>query len=280
MNESVRKAAFAGKFYPSNPMQLNQVIGNIYNAEKSRINKSLYNKKIIGGIVPHAGYVFSSYEAVHFFDILKNSSVKYDTAVIINPNHSGYGTGRFNTSGYDFWETPYGLLETDKEFSELLEIPEYNGAHDYEHSGEVQLPLLQYFYSQPIKIVLVTMNQQNKENADILAQKIHAAVEKTGRKVILIASSDFSHYETPQEGYRKDQFIVNAIQNHNTDEIYNSVKLHNISACGFGPMMTLIEYARLASNDFDISLLRRGNSGEVHQSKEVVDYISFLCFEK
>lgn len=124
------------------------------------------------------------------------------------------------------------------------------------------------------------MNQQNKENAEILAQKIDRAVKKTGRNAIIIASSDFSHYETPQEGYRKDQFIVDAILNQNTDELYTSVKLHNISACGFGPMMVLIEYARIASTGFDFSLLRRGNSGDVHQSKEVVDYISFLCFEK
>lgn len=280
MNSSIRKAAFAGKFYPSNPLQLKQLIEDVYNSEKDKINKSLYNKSIIGGIVPHAGYIFSAYQAVHFYDSLKNSTMKYDTAVIINPNHSGYGTGRFNTCNYNYWETPFGLLETDKEFSDLLDIAQYNGAHDYEHSGEVQLPMLQYFYSQPIKIVLITMNQQNKENAEILAQKIHTAVNKTGRKTIIIASSDFSHYETAQEGFRKDQFIVDAILNHNTEEIYNNVKLHNISACGFGPMMVLIEYARLASDDFNISLLRRGNSGEIHQSKEVVDYISFLFFEK
>ncbi len=66
MNSSIRKAAFAGKFYPSNPVQLKQLIEDVYNAERDKINKSLYSKNIIGGRVPHAGYVFSAYQAVHF----------------------------------------------------------------------------------------------------------------------------------------------------------------------------------------------------------------------
>ncbi len=279
MIKNIKGATFAGRFYPSSRESLTDLIEFTWKAESNSFDTSLYEKKIIGGIVPHAGYIYSSRQAIHFYNTLKNSKFNYDTAIIINPNHTGFGTGLFNISNYEYWMTPLGKIKVDKEFSDLLDIDVYNPAHDNEHSGEVQLPLLQYFYEKSIKIVVITLNKQCSETAKLLATKIYNAEKKTGRSIILIASSDFTHYETPEIGFKKDQYAVDAIMEFDSEKLCCEVKTHDISACGFGTIATLIDYAKLKSSNPKIAVLKRGHSGEVQNSREVVDYISFLCFE-
>jgi MEMO1 family protein len=94
----------------------------------------------------------------------------------------------------------------------------------------------------------------------------------------LIASSDFTHYESPITGFKKDQYVIDPILKFDSEGVYNAVNNHHVTVCGFGPIMTLLEYARLIDEKAAIRILKRGNSGEVYPSNEVVDYISFLCY--
>lgn len=273
-----RKAVYAGRFYPDTAKNLEQLLSKIMLAETTKIDRSLSSKQLLGAVVPHAGYIYSAYEAVHVFEILKNSTEQFDTFIIINPNHTGTGHTDFNISSADYWETPLGQIPTDREFSEALSIEINDQAHQNEHSGEVQLPFLQYFLPYTFKIVMITMNRQTADNAQKLANTIIETVHKTHRKVFLIASSDFSHYEQPDEGFRKDQLVVNELLKFNIEGIYQQVKKHHITACGYGPIMTLAAYSKLAVAHPNIQQLRRGHSGEIYPSNEVVDYISFLCY--
>lgn len=279
MNPTIRNAIFTGSFYPGTATDLRQLVQDVYRVEKDSINTRLSKRPLIGGIVPHAGYAYSGYEAIHFYDILKQSGQHFDTIVIINPNHTGYGTGWYNTSTYSFWETPLGQVEADHEFLEALDIVANNKAHSLEHSGEVQLPFLQLYAPAPFAVAMITMNRQTVSSAFSLAAKIQQAAVQTENSVLVIASSDFSHYEPPQTGLKKDQFVIDQILNRNSQKLYDAVQEHHVSACGYGPIMALIEYSRLVGHKPAIELLRRGNSGEVYPSNEVVDYISFLCYE-
>jgi AmmeMemoRadiSam system protein B len=280
MNASVRKAAVAGRFYPGDSSSLIKLMDQILSAEKDKIDLNLLSHPIVGGIVPHAGMVYSGFQAVCFYEILKQSNQRFDTIVIVNPNHSGRGSGAFNTSDYNYWETPLGKIETDLDFMDALGIQAYNPAHDYEHSGEVQLPFLQHIYSHPFLLVMITMNEQNTESAALLALKIHQAAIKTQRKILLIASSDFTHYESPENGFRKDQYVIDPILQFDSEEVYRAVKKYHVTTCGYGPMMTLLNYARLIDEKPAIKILKRGHSGEVYPSNEVVDYVSFLCYRQ
>lgn len=279
MNTTIRNSIFTGSFYPGIASDLRQLVQDVYRVEKDKIKLRLAKRKLIGGIVPHAGYSYSGYEAIHFYDILKQSGQHFDTIVVINPNHTGYGTGSYNTSTYQFWETPLGQVKADHEFLEALDIVADNKAHSLEHSGEVQLPFLQLYALAPFAVAMITMNQQTVSSAVSLAAKIQQAAEQTKNRILVIASSDFSHYELPQTGLQKDQFVVDQILAKNTQKLFDAVQDHHVSACGYGPIMVLIEYARLVGHKPAMELLRRGNSGEVFPSKEVVDYISFLCYE-
>lgn len=87
----IRQPAVAGTFYPGTKAAIVNLVSRILQKESVTIQRELSEKRIIGAIVPHAGYMFSAYQAVHFFEILKNSGRKFETFFIVNPNHSGYG---------------------------------------------------------------------------------------------------------------------------------------------------------------------------------------------
>ena len=101
----IRKPAVSGKFYPSKSEEIDKLLQNILKVETPYIKAELSKKRIIGAIVPHAGYIYSAYQAVHFFQILKESKQIFDTFIIVNPNHTGYGN-EISVDDNDFWETP------------------------------------------------------------------------------------------------------------------------------------------------------------------------------
>jgi AmmeMemoRadiSam system protein B len=275
----IRKASFAGKFYPSDKIQISKLLDKIVSTEKSKIDYSLTDKKMFGAVVPHAGYIYSAYQAIHFFELLKNSKEHYDTFVIIHPNHTGYGS----LIGLDVnqeWETPYGSVPVDQSFYEYLNFPVSELAHKYEHSGEVIIPMLQHFLNYPFSILPICLSQQNQENAQNIAKAIYEANKQLNKKIMIIASSDFSHYVDPKEGERLDNYVISQILLLNSDMVFKEVRSKNISVCGFGPIMTLIDYSKLVSTHPKAKILRRGHSGEIHASNEVVDYVSILVYEE
>lgn len=273
-----RKAAFAGRFYPDNKFELDKMLHQILFEEKPHINLSLSEKEIIGAVVPHAGYMFSAYQAIHFFKILSQSQKQFDTFIIINPNHTGYGKA-ISLDENDFWDSPYGIAEIDKELYELLSLPELSEAHKHEHSGEVMLPILQYFIKYPFKIAPITILNQSHENAEILANKIYNANKILNKKICVIASSDFSHFVHPDKGKQLDKLVIDEILELNASGVDEQVKRNNISVCGYGPIMTLIEYSKLIANNPKAEILKIGHSGEIIPSDEVVDYVSMLFFD-
>lgn len=273
-----RQAAVAGKFYPGTTKEISHQLDKILQKEKPFIDLSLSNKKIIGAIVPHAGYMYSAYQALHFFEILKHSHQQFDTFFIINPNHTGYGA-EISLDDNDYWDSPFGKVEIDKDFYDFLDFSESEDAHRFEHSGEVMLPLLQYSLEYPFKIVPVTISDQNPKNAQFIAQNIIKANNILKRKICIIASSDFSHFVNPDEGKALDQFVIDEILNFNPEGVFQQVQDKNISVCGFGPIMTLMEYAGLITNEPQVEILKIGHSGEIMPSNEVVDYVSMLFYE-
>ena len=274
----IRKAAVAGRFYPDNVSELDQQLHDVRKRELPLINGSLSKHTILGGVIPHAGYMFSAYQAIHFFEILRLSEQQFDTFVIVNPNHTGYGP-EIALEENDFWETPYGKVEIDKVFHGFLNFAESGEAHKFEHSGEVIVPLLQYSLDYDFRIVPITMFRQDPQNAKLLAESLFDASQHLHKRICLIASSDFSHFVSPEEGKRLDGFVLKQIQEFNSFGVFKEVREKNISVCGYGPIMTLMEYAMLAGQEPKTNILKSGHSGEVHPSNEVVDYTSILFYQ-
>ncbi len=273
-----RSPVVAGSFYPGTKKEIDNLLDRIFSFEKRNIRTDLSAMDLIGAIVPHAGYIFSAYEAVHVFEILSKSPVKYDTFFIINPNHTGYGR-EIEVDSNENWQTPLGSVEIDTDFVDNLDLPVSNTAQASEHSAEVMLPFLQKWLSYPFKIVPICILRQNPLTSKEIAEKIFKANQLLKKKIFIIASSDFSHYVDPQKGKEKDTLVLNEIEKLDSGHLYDTVIRNRISVCGYGPIMTLIEYARLVSRKPETKILARGNSGKTMPSSSVVDYVSVLFYQ-
>ncbi|MEI6857632.1 AmmeMemoRadiSam system protein B [Psychrilyobacter sp.] len=160
--------------------------------------------------------------------------------IIVNPSHTGYGEA-ISLDINEVWGSPMGALEIDLDFEKELDLLYSKDAHKYEHSGEVILPFLKYFIESEFKIVPITMKIQTYKNAKYLAEKIDKIAKKQGKKILVIVSSDFSHYEKKEVGYKLDQLAIDRIMERDSQGVENTVEEYNLSICGYGPIMTLLE---------------------------------------
>lgn len=274
---STRQAEVAGTFYPDDADKISQLLRKTISFEELKIDKKILPKQIIGGIVPHAGYNYSANEAVHFFHYLKKWNSVIDTFIILNPSHSG-AKNEISLDTHEAWNTPYGDVKVDKDLMNFMDIPRASDAQHDEHSTEVILPYLQFFLDYNFKIIPITMRKQGYKCARSLAEKIYKANQVKNKKIAIIASTDFSHYERPEVGFYNDNLVVNRILNNSIRGLYDTIHENNISVCGYGPIMTLMFYSRMISSNYKVEILARGNSAKYSDEDLVVDYVSALFY--
>ncbi|MEN8201324.1 MAG: AmmeMemoRadiSam system protein B [Bacteroidota bacterium] len=273
-----RSAIVEGRFYPSSK---NRIFGQIREIEQE--DRFRYTgtepKRIFGAVLPHAGHIYSGYQTVPFFQLLRKLEIYPDTFVIIHPNHNGIGS-RLAIDDSDVWSNAIGDVSLDRDLAEIMKLPYDRLAHSREHSAEVIIPFLQYFMpAHSFSIVPVCMMDQDFESASLVAARIGMAVKQTKRNIMVIASCDFSHFLSPEEGASCDQLVLDRIQARDAAGIERIVKQKHISVCGYGPIMSLMEYAGSISPEYEIQILARGHSGEVIPSREVVNYISMIMYQ-
>ncbi|MBC7129952.1 AmmeMemoRadiSam system protein B, partial [Candidatus Bathyarchaeota archaeon] len=158
----VRHPYVAGAFYEASPQLLRKQIEQcfLHKLGPKATPQVADNgpRRIIGLISPHAGYMYSGPVAAHAYYSLAMDG-RIDLAVILGPNHSGYGSA-LAIMREGVWRTPLGDVEVDREvadeivkLSNIVDVDEV--AHRYEHSIEVQIPFLQYIYDSAFRIVPV-----------------------------------------------------------------------------------------------------------------------------
>jgi AmmeMemoRadiSam system protein B len=272
-----RSAAVEGRFYPPTKQRIFDQIRMIENAGRYP-GQEIRIEKVIGAVLPHAGHIYSGHQTVPFFQLLRKHGQYPETFVIIHPNHTGYGLP-LAIDDSDVWSNSIGEISLDREFAGAMDLPCDRMAHAREHSAEVIIPFIQYYLEEcPFGIVPVCMGDQGYDQAALVAESILKARNATGRKILVLASSDFSHYLAPEEGRRRDQFVLDEILARNASGVEQAVKRHRISVCGYGPIMALMDYAGSLHSDYGIHILARGSSGDVAQAPEVVDYISMIFY--
>jgi len=274
---SVRYPAVAGTFYPDDASNINLMLNEVISIEKNKINKELIPNEIIGGIVPHAGYKYSAYEAIHFFHFIKNASKKFETFLIINPCHY-QSEEDISMDIHTSWSTPIGTVPLDLDLMEFINLPRTQMAQQGEHAAEVILPYLQFFLDYPFKIIPISMSKQSYKSARKLAEMIFKANQVVKRRIAIIASSDFSHQVRPEVGFYNDNLVINRIINNSIRGLYDTIQENNISVCGYGPIMTLMFYSRMLDPNYKVEILARGNSAKYSETELVVDYVSALFY--
>jgi len=232
----IREPVVAGQFYPASPSELRAII-------KDFVDEKAVKGEVIGLISPHAGYIYSGSVAGAVI-----SRIKFrDTFIIMGPSHTGRGKPlSIMTEGV--WKTPLGEVDIDSELAKQIlatssYLEEDHLAHQYEHSLEVQLPFLQYF-KPDIRIVPITFSYGSGAAYKEIGKTIARAIKELNREVVLIASSDMTHYEPQESAQSKDNQAIEAIVNLDEDELLKRVEELNISMCGYAPAVSLISAAK------------------------------------
>ncbi|MBN2735173.1 MAG: AmmeMemoRadiSam system protein B [Methanomicrobiaceae archaeon] len=258
-----RRATFAGMFYPDNPALLKRELDAFFKDVSDD-----YRGNPLGIVSPHAGITYSGLTAAYAY-----SSVKRDfsgTFIVVGPSHAGYPDCVSTLS----WETPLGIVENDFFLSKKLSkvIIEDNFAHaQRENSLEVQMPFIKFRFPDA-KVVAVLMGNQSRTNALAMAEAIYNTVSDTKSDVIVVASSDFSHYVPVSRALKYDEYAIDALKNLNTTEFYRRIFDEDISACGYGPITVMVEYCRLKGAKRGV-LLNYSTSGDVTKDYlQVVGY--------
>jgi hypothetical protein len=270
----VRSPCQAGAFYSGTKSSLTKQIESCFlhkfgPGKLPEVNRK--GKRNIAAVVcPHAGYMYSGAVAANSYYAMANDGVP-KTCVIIGPNHTGMGSGvSLMTEGA--WETPIGVspIDTDlaksiREQANIIDIDE--SAHRLEHSIEVQLPFIQYVYGLDVKLVPICMMMQDLTTSCEVGEAISNAVN--GSNVVIIASSDMTHYESQAAASKKDRLAIESILTLDEESLQKVVESQNISMCGYGPITAAIRASKLLVAR-TASLLCYKTSGDITQDKSAV----------
>lgn len=275
MSTAVREAAVAGRFYPANAQHLRAEIETFTTAPAQAAAEPKITA--IGCVVPHAGYVYSGAVAGAVYRRLKLPK-RY---IILCPNHTGQGEPLAIMSE-GVWHTPLGDAHIDEELAAQLKsrftlLREDAEAHRYEHALEVQLPFLQVLRPD-FRFVPITVGTGHYEALSALGVSISAAVGEAGEPVMVIASSDMNHYESDEVTRIKDRRAIDRVLALDPRGLFDTVREHNISMCGFGPTVAMLTAARKLGAT-KAELIRYGTSGDVSGDRDmVVGYAGIAVF--
>ena len=275
-----RLPAVSGIFYPSNPFELRKTIEQSFLDRKfgpGTITTADQRRRIFGLVSPHAGYAYSGSVAANGFCQISN--MEFETIIITGPNHYGIGSGVATMRGIP-WETPMGKVELNDEFIDriskdsIIDVDDFS--HSRDHCLEVQLPFLQYMKNSSFNIVPVILMLQDIETAREVGRLISRTMNTENTKGLIIASSDFTHYEPNVEAHRKDLELINAISSLDVTSFYETLERLDISACGYGAIASVM----IAAKELGATrgeLLRYATSGDVTgDMSSVVGYASII----
>jgi AmmeMemoRadiSam system protein B len=267
--EMVRAPAVAGLFYEKTPDALRKNIDEMLKLVKLPKVKGTVRALIS----PHAGYVYSGFTAAHAFKLLEEQ--QYDCVIAVGPSHREYfdGISVYSGSAYD---TPLGKVPINNEVRSALLQDEKNifaslSGHRSEHSLEVQLPFLQSVLRE-FSFVPIIMGDQRRK----LCEQLSAALARVmiDRNILLLASSDLSHFHSYDEAVRLDRRVINEVRRFNSDAFIDELENKSFEACGGGPIAVALKTAQLVGAT-RAEILHYCNSGDITgDKKEVVGYLA------
>ncbi|MCZ7381094.1 MAG: MEMO1 family protein [Candidatus Methanoperedens sp.] len=247
----MRAPAVSGQFYPRSKNDLDREISRCFEGVPPG------ERQVLGGVVPHAGYIYSGNTAAFVYSALP----KADTFVFLGPNHTGYGSP-VSVSG-ESWSTPLGEVASDGEFIKALPkriIDLDETAHKYEHSIEVQLPFLQHRF-EDFSIVPICMGMQDEETALDVGMELAEAVRKVNKRIVIIASSDFTHYKPDKMARENDAYYISSILEFDIPGFYRKLYERSASVCGYGPIAAMLTATKNLGAK-KASLLKYSTSGD------------------
>lgn len=272
----LRPPAVAGQFYPEDPTQLAEMVDKFLD----NVRQEETPGKLIALIAPHAGYIYSGQVAAFAYNQIKGK--QYDTVVLIGLGHRG-SPGMVSIFPAGVYETPLGRVPVNGEIAakimmdhrDLIKYHEWADAP--EHCLEVQLPFLQRILKD-FKIVPILITECSLKDCQIVARAVAEACR--GQNVLLVASSDLSHYPRYEDAVRVDKETMQSwlsldpgkILAKDRELMAQGIESLHCTACGRDAVITTIMAAKLLGADA-VRLLKYANSGDVSGDRSrVVGY--------
>ena len=280
-----RQPVAAGRFYPADKETLTKDISRLFEICK----KTPVNRDVRAIISPHAGYIYSGRIAAAAFSVISKSAV-YKNIFIIGSSHIMYFDGASVYNSGDFI-TPLGKLTVNKEIANKLIMNNkvFNfptDAHLQEHSIEVQLPFIQFYFKDHPTIVPVIIGTDNESTVKRISEALKPYFTPEN---LFIISSDFSHYPPYKDAVETDSLTATSILTANPQTFLNTLKQNSAkhikglatSMCGWTSGLALL-YLAEGSNNLEFKLIDYCNSGDSPNvgKDEVVGYNAIALFEK
>ncbi len=273
--KEIREPIFAGSWYPGEPEILSRDVRRyLENAKKERLEG-----EIVALISPHAGYIYSGQVAAYAYKLIEGKV--FDSVVVVAPSHRALfkGASLYDRGGY---RTPLGVVPIDTELSQKMmerrkEIQFLPEAHSQEHSLEIQIPFLQVVLKSFRLIPIVMEPYWSWETCQSLASAIAETVR--GKNVLLIASSDLSHFHSYDEAVKLDKIVLNHIERFDPEGLNRDLRSNRCEACGGGPVISIMLAAKaLGANQGKV--LKYLNSGDVTGDRSrVVGYAAGVFYK-
>jgi len=264
----LRRPAVADQFYPGDPSSLRYMIDGYLKGHPQP-------KKALVAVSPHAGYVYSGRVAGQ---VLGGVEIPR-RVVVLGPNHRGMGAEAAVMSQGQ-WLTPLGQVELDGELGALLEqncamVQEDSLAHQFEHSLEVQIPFLQVLRRDFLLLPLCLGHLGYNDCLEV-GQGLAKAIRATGEPVLMVASTDMTHYESAEAAKEKDSKAIERILALDPRGLYDTVRGLGITMCGVLPTtVAMISAKELGASEAE--LVAYTNSGETSGDyQQVVGYAGLV----
>jgi hypothetical protein len=277
--DDIRPPAVAGQFYPADPAALRAALdGFMRDAVPARVDGPA------ALVVPHAGYIYSGQIAADAYR--QAAAAPVDTVVILGTNHTSGTFHRVSVYDGEGYRTPLGVARVDRGLAAAL-VKEGGGVfdrslHAREHSVEVQVPFVQHVFPGA-SIVPVVVGSPDPESCRRFGRALAALA--AGRRMLIVASSDLSHYPEQRVAADVDRRTLEAIAGLKVDALAEMEARASTTgdrgvstcACGGGPIRVAIEAAR-ALGALKGTVVSYANSGNtvVGDPERVVGYGSVV----
>jgi len=272
--DMIKEPNVAGGFYSADPKELSDSIDYFEQATGPVPS----DRKVLIAIAPHAGYPYSGPVAAFTYKAIVQNH--YKTIVVIGPSHF------FPFEGISVWprggfRTPLGIVPVDEDFAQALlkENPKFQNlpqVFEREHAVEVELPFLQKTFNN-VRIVPILMGDADPQVCRDLAAALDRLIGQRDDVLILI-SSDMSHYFTYDVANSMDALTLQAIQEIDPKKFFEGCMSRKMEMCGFMPVTTALIYARLRGIKH-VEVLKHANSGDTSGDKSrVVGYSSVIFY--
>jgi AmmeMemoRadiSam system protein B len=266
----LRSPVVAGQFYPGSEASLINALNSL--VPEIQPEK---RKQAIAVVSPHAGYIYSGGVAGETIGRVKVP----ENVIILGPNHTGHGAA-IALMAQGTWDMPMGEVAINKELTAQIaqnspEVEIDEAAHRFEHSLEVQVPFLQYMQKN-LTIAPIVVSHVSYSTCVAVGEGLAAAIKNYGRPVLIVASTDMTHYESRQSASAKDSLALDRIKALDPEGLYNTVVGRRISMCGIMPT-TVALTAALALGAKKAELIRYTDSGETSgDTSQVVGYAGLV----